>query len=212
MNLQVLKRSFFWSVFLKKNNWKLLLIITRRNRHGFFPAFVGFHGMGSRLTLAILAWIGADHAAHSQLQSPGLVRVKAYRRHPLEVKTKGAKQKDLGCRAAAFFAVLETCIFRRYKRSFGVHLPQKMKLRMCAKSGPNWCWFRWDMIETSFTLFSLRILIKRLLNHENNMSFIEANLIELSLQSVPPQSFRSPIRSYFSMQKPWIYEKNTVFI
>ena len=85
--------------------------------------------MGSRLTLAILAWIGADHAAHSQLQSPGLVRVKAYRRHPLEVKTKGAKQKDLGCRAAAFFAVLETCIFRRYKRSFGVHLPQKMKLR-----------------------------------------------------------------------------------
>ena len=32
------------------------------------------------------------------------------------------------------------------------------------------------MIETSFTLFSLRILIKRLLNHENNKSFIEANL------------------------------------
>ena len=162
MNFQVLKTNFFWSVFLKKVNWKLDVVITPRNRHGFFRAFVGFHGMGSRLTLAILAWIGADHAAHSQLQLPGLVRVKAYRRHPLEVKTKGAKQKDLGCRAAAFFAVLETCIFRRYKRSFGVHLPQKMKLRMCAKSGPNWCWFRWDMIETSFCLFSWRILIKRL--------------------------------------------------
>ena len=105
------KFEFFRGVFIKKNNWKLDVVITPRNRHGFFRAFVGFHGMGSRLTLAILAWIGADHAAHSQLQSPGLVRVKPYRRHPLEVKTKGAKQKDLGCRAAAFFAALEKYIF-----------------------------------------------------------------------------------------------------
>ena len=64
--------------------------------------------------------------------------------------------------APNFSVALKTCIFRRYKRSFGVHLPQKMKLSMCAKSGPNWCWFRWDMIETSLSLFSLRILIKGL--------------------------------------------------
>ena len=107
------KIAIFSVVFLKGNQWKIVLIITLRNLNEFGPELLCFLWRCPRYNVPILKWIGVGAASDEAFRVVDLVR-KSFA--GLLVHFSSNRVEILyslqGGRAAEFFNFLKTCIFR----------------------------------------------------------------------------------------------------